>query len=75
MEFLPFRRKIVRTPLELDAVGKELTLAMDGLDQSEGELCGMSIETSGGPLRKGLERVVRDCLLGTVLWVNCYPHH
>ena len=72
MEFLPFRGKIVRTPLELDVVG---TLAMDALDQSEGELCGMSIETSGGPLRKGLERVVRDCLLGTVLWVNCYPHH
>jgi len=66
MDFLPFREKVVRTPLEVDAVGKELALATDG-DKSEGELCGVSIETSGCPLRKGLERVVRDCLLGTVL--------
>lgn len=75
MEFLPFREKIVRTPVEAEAVGKELTLTSGTIDQSEGELCGMSIETSGGPLRKGLERVVRDCLLGTVLWVNCHLYH
>ncbi|KAF8340521.1 uncharacterized protein EI90DRAFT_3143886 [Cantharellus anzutake] len=70
MEFLPFREKIVRTPVEVDAMGKELALksgAIHDLHQGTGELCGVSIETSGGPLRKGLERVVRDCLLGTIL--------
>lgn len=57
---LPYRQKLVETPLDLEYVGTEL-------DIPTGHLCGVSILRSGASLEKGLRRVVRDVPVGSVL--------
>ncbi|KAH8118222.1 armadillo/beta-catenin/plakoglobin [Phellopilus nigrolimitatus] len=58
--FLPFRPKTVMTPTGAEAQGKALAL-----DASS--VCGVSILRSGGPLEKGLRRVVNDIRIGSLL--------
>ncbi|KAF9243520.1 uracil phosphoribosyltransferase-domain-containing protein [Melanogaster broomeanus] len=58
MELLPYREKVVVTPTEAESSGKELDVK---------NICGVSIIRSGGPLEKGLERVLSDVTIGSLL--------
>ncbi|KAI0368662.1 armadillo/beta-catenin/plakoglobin [Pilatotrama ljubarskyi] len=58
VEFLPFKDKIVTTPVEAKYMGKEL---------SGENVCGVSILRSGGPLEQGLRRVIQDIRMGSLL--------
>ncbi|KAG8213128.1 uracil phosphoribosyltransferase-domain-containing protein [Butyriboletus roseoflavus] len=58
MELLPYKDKVVITPTEAETVGKELNLKY---------ICGVSIIRSGGPLEKGLQRVLSDVAIGSLL--------
>ncbi|CAL1716210.1 unnamed protein product [Somion occarium] len=58
LEHLPYRPRTVRTPVDVDYVGKELDVKY---------ICGVSIIRSGGPLERGLQRVINDVLTGSLL--------
>ncbi|KAF8525854.1 armadillo/beta-catenin/plakoglobin [Hysterangium stoloniferum] len=58
MEFLPFRQATVETPVDVMADGKQLDATA---------VCGVSILRSGGPLERGLRRVLRDVAIGSLL--------
>ncbi|EIW84385.1 armadillo beta-catenin plakoglobin [Coniophora puteana RWD-64-598 SS2] len=58
MEHLPYRRKAVETPIGAVAEGSELDVK---------NICGVSILRSGGPLEKGLTRVLSDVRVGSLL--------
>ncbi|KAI0833343.1 armadillo/beta-catenin/plakoglobin [Trametes gibbosa] len=58
MEFLPFKRKCITTPV--DAVYTGQTLSVE-------HVCGISILRSGGPLEQGLRRVIQDIRMGSLL--------
>ncbi|TFK50123.1 armadillo/beta-catenin/plakoglobin [Heliocybe sulcata] len=58
VELLPFRPKSVETPCGVEAPGKELEAHC---------VCGVTIQRSGGPLERGLQRVINDVLLGSLL--------
>ncbi|KAF8523255.1 armadillo beta-catenin plakoglobin [Gautieria morchelliformis] len=58
MEMLPFRSKVVQSPMEVRVEGKELNIS---------DVCGVSILRSGGSLERGLRRVIRDVALGSLL--------
>ncbi|KAH7884328.1 uracil phosphoribosyltransferase-domain-containing protein [Phlebopus sp. FC_14] len=56
MELLPYKPKVVVTPTDAECCGKELD-----------NICGVSIIRSGGPLEKGLQRVLNDVAIGSLL--------
>ncbi|KAI0710271.1 armadillo/beta-catenin/plakoglobin [Earliella scabrosa] len=58
MEFLPYQTKTVTTPVSATYAGKQL--AVD-------HVCGISILRSGGPLERGLRRVIQDIRMGSLL--------
>lgn len=58
MEHLPHRPKTVTTPVGVDCTGKELDVK---------NVCGVSIIRSGGPLTRGLQRVLSDVAIGSLL--------
>ncbi|KAI0078825.1 armadillo/beta-catenin/plakoglobin [Panus rudis PR-1116 ss-1] len=58
IEHLPYRPKIVTTPVGEEYAGKELATE---------HICGVSIIRSGGPLERGLQRVINDVLTGSLL--------
>ncbi|KAG9018045.1 hypothetical protein FRB90_012548 [Tulasnella sp. 427] len=58
MELVPFRPVTVETPVGVEAQGKVIAPSC---------VCGVSILRSGGPLEKGLQRVIRDVRLGCLL--------
>ncbi|KAI6125082.1 armadillo beta-catenin plakoglobin [Pisolithus croceorrhizus] len=58
MELLPYRTKVVTTPTDAECSGKELDVK---------HICGVSILRSGGPLEKGLQRVLSDVAIGSLL--------
>ena len=58
MELLPFDPITITTPVGEKAEGKKLAAT---------EVCGVSILGTGGPLEKGLSRVIHDVRLGTLL--------
>lgn len=58
---LPYVDRRVRTPIDLEADGKALDVS---------SVVGVSIARSGGPLEKGLRRVVHDARLGSMLIHN-----
>lgn len=58
MEFLPHRSKVVTTPTDVECCGKEVDVK---------NICGVSILRSGGPLEKGLQRVLSDVTIGSLL--------
>jgi uridine kinase len=58
MEHLPHRSKTITTPVEVDCTGKELDVK---------NVCGVSIIRSGGPLTRGLQRVLSDVAIGSLL--------
>ncbi|KAI0749410.1 armadillo/beta-catenin/plakoglobin [Daedaleopsis nitida] len=58
MEFLPYVSKSVTTPVDVVYIGKHL--AID-------HVCGVSILRSGGPLERGLHRVIQDIRMGSLL--------
>ncbi|KAH9928598.1 armadillo/beta-catenin/plakoglobin [Fomitopsis serialis] len=57
-ELLPYRPKAVITPLGVEAHGKQVDVQ---------HLCGVSILRSGGPLERGLRRVINDIPIGSML--------
>ncbi|KDQ56971.1 hypothetical protein JAAARDRAFT_58450 [Jaapia argillacea MUCL 33604] len=58
MAQLPYRDKIVVTPVGEDYAGKEL---------DADHVCGVSILRAGGPLERGLQRVIADVPIGSLL--------
>ncbi|KAG8922556.1 Uridine kinase [Tulasnella sp. 418] len=58
MELIPYRPITVETPMGSNASGKI---------QAPLDICGISIIRSGGPLEKGLRRVIRDVRIGSLL--------
>lgn len=58
MELIPFKPVSVETPVGVVAEGKVIAAPC---------VCGVSILRSGGPLEKGLQRVIRDVRLGCLL--------
>lgn len=58
MEHLPHRPKTVATPVGVDCTGRELDVK---------NVCGVSIIRSGGPLTRGLQRVLSDVAIGSLL--------
>ncbi|KAH7909494.1 armadillo beta-catenin plakoglobin [Hygrophoropsis aurantiaca] len=58
MEHLPYRPKTIVTPVGEECVGKELDVK---------HVCGVSIIRSGGPLERGLQRVLSDAPVGSLL--------
>ncbi|KAH8099932.1 armadillo/beta-catenin/plakoglobin [Cristinia sonorae] len=58
LEHLPYRAKTVTTPVEVEYNGKELDVK---------SVCGVSILRSGGPLERGLRRVINDVPIGSLL--------
>lgn len=58
MELLPFKAQPVETPVGVTSAGKAVAAK---------DVCGVSIIRSGGPLEKGLRRVIRDVALGALL--------
>ncbi|EGO24178.1 hypothetical protein SERLADRAFT_448951 [Serpula lacrymans var. lacrymans S7.9] len=58
MEHLPYRPKFVTTPTGSESCGKELDTKY---------ICGVSIIRSGGPLERGLERVLSHAPMGSLL--------
>ncbi|TBU55572.1 armadillo/beta-catenin/plakoglobin [Dichomitus squalens] len=58
MEFLPYKSKNITTPVEATYTGKELAVE---------HICGVSILRSGGPLERGLRRVIQDIRIGSLL--------
>ncbi|KAG6335669.1 hypothetical protein ID866_3427 [Astraeus odoratus] len=58
MDLLPHRPKVVTTPIDTECHGKELDIK---------NICGVSILRSGGPLEKGLQRVLSDVTIGSLL--------
>ncbi|KAH9850269.1 armadillo/beta-catenin/plakoglobin [Lenzites betulinus] len=58
MEFLPFKRKCITTPVDATYTGKTLSVE---------HVCGISILRSGGPLEQGLRRVIQDIRMGSLL--------
>ncbi|KAJ8588445.1 P-loop containing nucleoside triphosphate hydrolase protein [Rhizopogon salebrosus TDB-379] len=61
MEHLPYRPKTITTPVDVDCTGKELDV------KSSKNVCGISIIRSGGPLTRGLQRVLSDVAIGSLL--------
>ncbi|PCH42248.1 armadillo/beta-catenin/plakoglobin [Wolfiporia cocos MD-104 SS10] len=57
-EFLPYRPRAVITPVEEEYHGQELDAE---------SVCGVSILRSGGPLERGLRRVMNDIAIGSML--------
>ncbi|KAI0734182.1 armadillo/beta-catenin/plakoglobin [Fomitopsis betulina] len=57
-EELPFRAKTVITPVGVEAHGKQVDVP---------HLCGVSILRSGGPLERGLRRVINNIPIGSML--------
>jgi len=55
---LPFHQRVVSTHLNEDFVGKEMDAT---------SLCGITVLRAGGPLERGLRRVLRDVLVGSLL--------
>jgi len=55
---LPYRSKSVTTDVGVTTTGKELDTK---------NICGVSILRSGGPLERGLKRVINDVLMGSLL--------
>ncbi|KAL7413389.1 armadillo/beta-catenin/plakoglobin [Mrakia frigida] len=62
LSLLPYRDQPVTTPLDLETIGKALDVSSD--------VIGVSVARSGGPLEKGLRRVVADARLGSLLIHN-----
>ncbi|RPD59983.1 armadillo/beta-catenin/plakoglobin [Lentinus tigrinus ALCF2SS1-6] len=58
MEFLPYVTKEVTTPISKIYAGKQLAV---------NDVCGVSILRSGGPLERGLRRVIQDIRMGSLL--------
>ncbi|THH33197.1 hypothetical protein EUX98_g984 [Antrodiella citrinella] len=58
LEHLPYRPKTITTPIDLEYKGKELDTTY---------VCGVSILRSGGPLERGLRRVINDVPIGSLL--------
>ncbi|KAI0784247.1 armadillo/beta-catenin/plakoglobin [Abortiporus biennis] len=58
LEHLPYRSKSIMTPVGVNYVGKELAAKY---------ICGISILRSGGPLERGLRRVINDVYMGSLL--------
>ncbi|KAK7691089.1 hypothetical protein QCA50_006192 [Cerrena zonata] len=58
MEYLPYRSRTVTTPVDVEYTGKEIDAKY---------ICGVSILRSGGPLERGLERVISDVMTGSLL--------
>ena len=58
MALLPFEPHQVTTPVGVVSEGQKLAAPA---------VCGVSIIRSGGPLQKGLARVIRDVELGSLL--------
>ncbi|RDX57400.1 armadillo/beta-catenin/plakoglobin [Lentinus brumalis] len=58
LEYLPCAKKDVTTPVGATYAGKQL--AVD-------HVCGVSILRSGGPLERGLRRVIQDIRMGSML--------
>lgn len=58
MEQLSFKTLTIETPVGAEYEGKTLASHC---------VCGVSIIRSGGPLEKGLRRVLRDVALGSLL--------
>lgn len=58
MELIPFKSVSVETPVGVVTEGKAIAPHC---------VCGVSIIRSGGPLEKGLQRVIRDVRLGCLL--------
>ncbi|CCA69349.1 related to uridine kinase [Serendipita indica DSM 11827] len=58
MEALPFEKSETTTPVEERVVGQRLAAK---------EVCGVTIIRWGGPLERGLQRVLRDIPLGSLL--------
>ncbi|KAI0926135.1 hypothetical protein AcW1_008379 [Taiwanofungus camphoratus] len=57
-EHLPYRPKTVVTPVQVASPGKEMDAKY---------VCGVSILRSGGPLERGLRRVINDIPIGSLL--------
>ncbi|KAI0033078.1 armadillo/beta-catenin/plakoglobin [Vararia minispora EC-137] len=58
MEKLPYRDKLVETPVGVKSMGKTIDAE---------DLCGVTILRSGGPLEQGLRRVINDVAVGSLL--------
>ncbi|KII89982.1 hypothetical protein PLICRDRAFT_40168 [Plicaturopsis crispa FD-325 SS-3] len=58
VQLLPHRLKSVVTPVDVEYKGKELDAPF---------ICGVPILRSGGPLERGLQRVLNDVLMGSLL--------
>ncbi|KAG9047342.1 Uridine kinase [Tulasnella sp. UAMH 9824] len=60
MELIPFKPVSVETPVGVVAEGKVIAAPC---------VCGVSILRSGGPLEKGLQRVIRDIVTGAAAFM------
>ncbi|KAI0250254.1 armadillo/beta-catenin/plakoglobin [Lactifluus subvellereus] len=58
MEKLPYRNVTLETPVGVQTTGKAIDIE---------SLCGVTILRSGGPLEKGLQRVISDVPIGSLL--------
>ncbi|KAG6879558.1 hypothetical protein C0992_001563 [Termitomyces sp. T32_za158] len=58
LQYLPYKRKAVITPTEVEYHGKQLDAE---------HVCGVSILRSGGALERGFRRVINDVPLGSML--------
>jgi len=58
MEKLPYREVTIETPVGAQSKGKVMDVE---------SLCGVSILRSGGPLEQGLQRVINDVPIGSLL--------
>lgn len=55
---LPYRDKLIETPIGVKTMGKEIDAE---------DVCGVTIIRSGGPLEQGLRRVINDVAVGSLL--------
>ncbi|KAI0064778.1 armadillo/beta-catenin/plakoglobin [Artomyces pyxidatus] len=58
MEKLPYRDKKITTPVGVETTGKIIDAE---------SVCGVTILRSGGPLEQGLQRVINDVAIGSLL--------
>ncbi|ETW83025.1 hypothetical protein HETIRDRAFT_157190 [Heterobasidion irregulare TC 32-1] len=58
MENLPHREQVIETPVGAETTGKTIDAE---------SVCGVTILRSGGPLERGLERVINDVPMGSLL--------
>ncbi|THH20741.1 hypothetical protein EW146_g696 [Bondarzewia mesenterica] len=58
MEMLPYRDKTIETPVGVKTIGKTIDTE---------SVCGVTILRSGGPLERGLQRVINDVPIGSLL--------